>query len=278
MTNIERLHQVDLDIVKEVINICNENGLVYYALGGTMLGAIRHKGFIPWDDDIDLGMPRKDYERFLEIAPSLLSKTLRLVNYKTDKDYHYYITRVQDIETRVMENRYEAEGKYTHVSIDIFPLDGSPNNALLRKIYYFKVMMHRGMMALHYKNGIDKERKRGLCERLFLKMMTTLPTDKLFDAYHQKEKIDKILKKHNMWGSDFSGNIMGAYRTVEMIPTSWYGKDAFYNFENIKIRGIKEYNKYLSHLYGDYMQLPPVNARKVHFRIVEIHGQKVEES
>lgn len=278
MTNIERLHQVDLDIVKEVINICNENGLVYYALGGTMLGAIRHKGFIPWDDDIDLGMPRKDYERFLEIAPSLLSKTLRLVNYKTDKDYHYYITRVQDIETRVMENRYEAEGKYTHVSIDIFPLDGSPNNALLRKIYYFKVMMHRGMMALHYKNGIDKERKRGLCERLFLKIMTTLPTDKLFDAYHQKEKIDKILKKHNMWGSDFSGNIMGAYRTVEMIPTSWYGKDAFYNFENIKIRGIKEYNKYLSHLYGDYMQLPPVNARKVHFRIVEIHGQKVEES
>ncbi|WP_443731786.1 LicD family protein [Segatella buccae] len=267
-----------MDIVKEVINICNENGLVYYALGGTMLGAIRHKGFIPWDDDIDLGMPRKDYERFLEIAPSLLSKTLRLVNYKTDKDYHYYITRVQDIETRVMENRYEAEGKYTHVSIDIFPLDGSPNNALLRKIYYFKVMMHRGMMALHYKNGIDKERKRGLCERLFLKMMTTLPTDKLFDAYHQKEKIDKILKKHNMWGSDFSGNIMGAYRTVEMIPTSWYGKDAFYNFENIKIRGIKEYNKYLSHLYGDYMQLPPVNARKVHFRIVEIHGQKVEES
>ena len=260
MTNIERLHQVDLDIVKEVINICNENGLVYYALGGTMLGAIRHKGFIPWDDDIDLGMPRKDYERFLEIAPSLLSKTLRLVNYKTDKDYHYYITRVQDIETRVMENRYEAEGKYTHVSIDIFPLDGSPNNALLRKIYYFKVMMHRGMMALHYKNGIDKERKRGLCERLFLKMMTTLPTDKLFDAYHQKEKIDKILKKHNMWGSDFSGNIMGAYRTVEMIPTSWYGKDAFYNFENIKIRGIKEYDKYLSHLYGDYMQLPPVNA------------------
>ena len=278
MTNIERLHQVDLDIVKEVINICNENGLVYYALGGTMLGAIRHKGFIPWDDDIDLGMPRKDYEKFLEIAPSLLSKTLRLVNYKTDKDYHYYITRVQDIETRVMENRYEAEGKYTHVSIDIFPLDGSPNNALLRKIYYFKVMMHRGMMALHYKNGIDKERKRGLCERLFLKMMTTLPTDKLFDAYHQKEKIDKILKKHNMWGSDFSGNIMGAYRTVEMIPTSWYGKDAFYNFENIKIRGIKEYNKYLSNLYGDYMQLPPVNARKVHFRIVEIHGQKVEES
>ena len=278
MTNIERLHQADLNIVKEVINICNENGLVYYALGGTMLGAIRHKGFIPWDDDIDLGMPREDYERFLEIAPSLLSKELRLINYKTDRDYHYYITRIQDTETKVMENRYEAEGKYTHVSIDIFPLDGSPDNGLLRKLYYFRVMAHRAMMALHYKKGIDKERKRGFAERLFLKLITALPTDKMFNAYHQKEKIDRILRKHDMWTSEISGNIMGAYRTVEMIPTSWYGRDTFYDFEDIKLRGIKEYDKYLSHLYGDYMKLPPVNARKIHFRIVEIHGQSVTET
>ena len=93
-----------------------------------------------------------------------------------------------------------------------------------------------------------------------------------------KEKIDKILKKYDMWTSVVSGNIMGAYRTVEMIPTAWYGKEAFYQFEDIKIRGIKEYDKYLHHLYGDYMQLPSVNARKIHFRIVEIHGQKIEES
>ena len=278
MTNIEKLHRADMAILKEVIKICDEHGLKYYALGGTMLGAIRHKGFIPWDDDIDLGMPREDYEFFLKIAPSALSKTLKLINYKTDKDYHYYITRIQDVETKVMENRYESEGKYTHVSIDIFPLDGSPDNSLLRKLYFLRLMIHRAMMALHYKNGIDKERKRGIVEKIFLRVITLLPTDKMYNAYRQKEKIDKILKKYDMWTSVVSGNIMGAYRTVEMIPTAWYGKEAFYQFEDIKIRGIKEYDKYLHHLYGDYMQLPPVNARKIHFRIVEIHGQKIEES
>ena len=76
------LHKVDIEIVKEVIDVCKKYDLTYYALGGTMLGAIRHKGFIPWDDDIDLGMPRKDYEKFLEVAPSQLSDRLKIVNYR----------------------------------------------------------------------------------------------------------------------------------------------------------------------------------------------------
>lgn len=274
--NIDLLHKADLDIVKDVVNICAKYGLTYYMLGGTMLGAIRHKGFIPWDDDIDLGMPRQDYETFLSIAPKELNKHLKLINYKTDADYHYYITRIQDVDTKVIETRYAKEGGYTHVSIDIFPLDGSPNNRLLRRIYYLRVLCHRGMMALHYKNGIDPDRKRGKLEKIFLKVMKILPTDKLFNAYKQKTIIDRILKKYSMWNSKVSGNIMGAYRTVEMIPTSWYGKDSFYQFEDIKLRGLKEYDKYLTHLYGDYMKLPPEGSRKIHFKIIEVHGQSVE--
>lgn len=273
MENIDKLHFVDLEIVKEVISICEQHNLLYYALGGTMLGAIRHKGFIPWDDDIDLGMPRNDYEKFLEIAPKELSKKLKLVNYRTDPDYHYYITRVLDTTTKVVETRYEHEGNYTHASIDIFPLDGSPNNELLRKFYFFRVMSHRAMMALHYKTGIDPDRKRKLWERILLGIMRRLPTEKMFNAYNQKEIIDKLLKKHNMWRSIISGNIMGAYRTVEMVPTDWYGKDTFYQFEDIKLRGIKEFDKYLTHLYGDYMKLPPEGSRKVHFKIIEIGGE-----
>lgn len=276
--NIDLLHKADLDIVKDVVSICNNHGLTYYMLGGTMLGAIRHKGFIPWDDDIDLGMPRKDYEAFLSIAPKELNEHLRLINFKTDADYHYYITRIQDVDTKVVETRYakESEGGYTHVSIDIFPLDGSPNNPILRKIYYFRVMCHRGMMALHYKKGIDPDRKRGIIEKLFLSVMKLLPTDKMFNAFNQKVKIDKLLKSHDMWESVVSGNIMGAYRTVEMVPTSWYGKKAFYQFEDIELRGFKEYDKYLTHLYGDYMKLPPEGSRKIHFKIIEVHGKSVE--
>ncbi|WP_418810234.1 LicD family protein [Paraprevotella xylaniphila] len=276
-SDIRYLHEADLAIAKEVVSICEKYGLRYYMLGGTMLGAIRHKGFIPWDDDMDLGMPRKDYERFLEVAPKELPSMMKIINYKTDKDYHYYITRIQDLETKVVETRYEHEGGETCASIDLFPLDGSPNNFLLRKMFYFRVMAHRAMMALHYKNGIDPDRKRGIWERLAISLLTMLPTEKMFDAYRQKQKIDYILKKYDMATSKVSGNIMGAYRIKEMVPTEWYGDGAFYSFENLKLHGLKEYDKYLSHLYGDYMSVPPVDSRKVHFKIVEIHGKKVEE-
>ncbi len=279
MTNVDKLHKADLVIVKEVVKICERYNLKYYMLGGTMLGAIRHKGFIPWDDDIDLGMPRSDYEKFLEIAPSLLSKSLRLVNYKTDPDYHYYITRIQDIESKVIETRYSKEGKYTQLSIDIFPLDGSPNNWFLRKIFYFRVLSHRAMMALHYKNGIDPDRKRGIFEKSLIVFLKLFPTDKMFNAYNQKEKIDRLLRKYNLWDSVISGNIMGAYRTREMVPTSWLGEvdeDFFYDFEDIKLRGFKNYDNYLKCLYGDYMQMPPEGSRKIHFKLVEIHGEKLD--
>ena len=80
MENIERLHQIDIEIVKEVVKICDKHNLLYYMIGGTMLGAIRHKGFIPWDDDVDLGMPREDYEEFLKIASKELPDYLKIVN------------------------------------------------------------------------------------------------------------------------------------------------------------------------------------------------------
>ena len=271
--NIKKLHQVNLQILTEVLDIIDSNNLLYYMLGGTMLGAIRHKGFIPWDDDIDIGMPRKDYELFLEIAEKKLPEYYKIINYKTDLDYHYYITRVQDVRTKVIEKRFKHENKTTHASIDIFPIDGTPNNSIMRKIYFFRVLMHRAMMSLHYKDGIDLDRKRSSFEKFYLNILLKLPTDKMFNAYNQKCIIDKLLKKHEMWRSKFSGNIMGAYRTKEIVPTFYYGQDSFFQFEHLKLRGVEYYDKYLHQLYGNYMQIPPENCRKIHFEIIEINNE-----
>lgn len=277
MANMDLLHQVDLDIVKEVVSICEKHGLRYYMLGGTMLGAVRHQGFIPWDDDIDLGMPRRDYERFLKVAPKELPAHMKVVNYRTDPEYQYYITRILDTETKVVEERIGNDNKYTNASIDIFPIDGTPNNPFLRKIYFFRVLYHRALMSLCYKDSIDRKRPRGKAERLLLWVMERIPVEKLTTPYKQKAKIDKLLRRQKLKGSRYVGNIMGAYRTREIVPAGYYGRGKLYPFEGLELRGMSMAHEYLTHTYGDYMQLPPEDQRKTHFKILEIHGQKVDE-
>ena len=277
MTNMELLHKVDVDIVKEVVRICDKYGLKYYMLGGTMLGAIRHKGFIPWDDDIDLGMPRDEYEKFLELAELELPPHLKVVNYRNTPNYMYYITRVLDTETKVIEERIGNDNKYTNASIDIFPIDGTPNNGFLRKIYFFRVLYHRALMSLCYKDSIDRKRKRSKKEKLLLWVMEKVPVEKLTTPYKQKCKIDKLLRKQPVKGAKYIGNIMGAYRTREIVPAEYYGEGAMYPFEDIQLRGLSMYDEYLTYTYGDYMQLPPVESRKTHFKILEIHGTVVAE-
>lgn len=277
MGNMDLLHQVDLDIVKEVVAICEKHGFTYFMLGGTMLGAVRHKGFIPWDDDIDLGIPRIDYEAFLKVAPKELSSHLKVVNYRTDPDYHYYITRILDTETKVEEERIGNENRYTNASIDIFPIDGTPNNEILRKLYFFRVLYHRALMSLCYKDSIDRKRPRGTAEKILLWVMERIPVEKMTTPHRQKEKIDRLLRSQRIDGAKYIGNIMGAYRTKEIVPVEFYGKGKMYPFEDIELRGMELADEYLTWTYGDYMKLPPEDKRKTHFKILEIHGKKIEE-
>ncbi len=274
MDNYQILHQIDLDITKAVVAICTRHKLRYYMLGGTMLGAVRHRGFIPWDDDIDLGMPRKDYERFLKIAPRELPSYMKVVNYRTDPQYMFYITRILDTETKVIEERIGNDTKYTHASIDIFPIDGTPDNPVLRKIYFLRVLSHRACMALCYKDSIDRKRKRGAAEKLLLFILERIPVEKLTTPYIQKSKIDRLLRSQDCETAAYIGNIMGAYRTREIVPREWYGKGKMYPFEDIELMGFENADAYLTYTYGDYMKLPPEDQRKVHFILLESHGTK----
>ncbi len=275
MGNIELLHQVDLNIIKNVVAVCDRNNLKYYMLGGTMLGAVRHKGFIPWDDDTDFGMPRKDYEKFLKIAPIELPSHLKVVNYRNTPEYMYYITRVLDTRTKVIEERIGNDTRYTNASIDIFPVDGTPNNGISRRIYFLRVLTHRALMSLCYKDSIDRKRPRSLPERMFLWIMERLPIEKITTPYKEKCKIDKLLRKQKVEGSKYIGNIMGAYRTREIVPAEFYGQGKMYPFEDMELRGMDMYDEYLTYTYGDYMQLPSEDKRKTHFKIVSIQGEDV---
>lgn len=270
MNNLRKLQLVDLAILKEVDALCKVHNLTWYMIGGTLLGAVRHKGFIPWDDDIDIAMPRKDYEKFLEIAKGSLSQHLQIINFETNPDYRYYITRVMNLKTKVAEKRAATFEGTTHASIDIFPIDGTPNNKLLKKIYYFRIMAYRALISLCYKEAIDQNRKRNLFEKILIYIGVMLPLNRILSPYKLKKKIDRMLKKQSVEKSDEIGTIMGAYRTREIVPKIYFGKGQFYEFEGLRFNGPEKYDEYLTHMYGDYMSYPENVDRKDHYKIIEI--------
>ena len=253
---IEKIHQIDLNIFKEFKKICDENDLDYYIIGGTFLGAIRHKGFIPWDDDMDIAMPRSDFEKFKEISSKCLPQNMKLVTFENDEKYRYYLPRIVDLDTKIIEKRYSKLNETSHLFIDIFPIDGTPNNKLLRKIYFFRVLFNRMLVSWYYIDTIDTSRKRTKFEKILIFFGKIFPTKKIINPKKRLKKIDNMMKKYDMNKCKYSGTIMGAYRTREIVPTDYFGKPTYYNFENMQIYGPEKYDEYLTHMYGNYMEIP----------------------
>jgi len=262
---LEQIHEIDLNLTKEFIKICNKFNLKYYIIGGTFLGAIRHKGFIPWDDDMDIAMPRDDYEKFLEIANNELPENMRLVTFYNDENHRYFLPRLVDLNTEIIEKRFEKIGKKSNLFIDIFPIDGTPNNGLLRKIYYFRVLFNRMLVSLHYIDTIDPARKRKFYEKVLITFGKIIPIKKLINPKKVLIKIDNLLKKQKIEKSNNVGTIMGAYRTREIVPKEYFGVPTEYQFEDIKLTGPEKYDEYLTHMYGDYMTPPKNKDNNSHY-------------
>ena len=146
---LSRLQEEELKIFKEFVSICENNDLSYMIYGGTFLGAVRHRGFIPWDDDIDVAMPRLDFEKFMRIAPAFLPKELYLSTYKNDSDH---ITLVAQIFNKNKAFTLNNAGKImkTGAWIDILVIDGAPAPGIKRKIFGIKYMYYRMMNQFAY--------------------------------------------------------------------------------------------------------------------------------
>lgn len=269
--NIKVLQTEELKVMKIIKEICEKENIRYFMIGGTLLGAIRHSGFIPWDDDVDLAMPRKDYERFLEVSNKYLPSNIFVQNFRTDDKYRYYITRVLNKNILVEEKRFiGVDTPQAYASVDIFPIDGSPNIKFFRNIHYFRVMIRRFLMSLCYRDTIDKERKRSKMENLLLNILIKIPFERIISPNKIKESLDKLLKKYGMENSLYSGTIMGAYRIREMVPTVMFGNPKLYKFEDDTFYGPELVDEYLKHMYGDYMKLPPKEQQKTHYTNITI--------
>lgn len=242
-------------IIKPIIE---KHNWKYFMLGGTLLGAVRHGGFIPWDDDIDIGMPRNDYEQFIKVISAELPDYLKLNTYFDESEHHYYFSRIVDTRHEIIR-KGSVVNRVEDVWIDIFPLDGMPNNKLRRRIHMMKLLYVRARYHISTFDKVNLQRPdRPLSERIIIGIVkkTHLGTNGNFQKWLQK--IDRLLCKYPVEESDWVCNFMGQYKFKEMFPKAWYGSGKMYAFEDSMLSGPIEYDKLLTQQYGDYMT-PPEN-------------------
>lgn len=252
-----RLQMMELDIFKKVIEICNKYNLRYFALDGTLLGAIRHQGFIPWDDDIDIGMPRDDYEKFLHIASKELPQYLKVSKYTDHKRPIIYFTQIYNINTKLL-NKSSKKVRETNVWIDIFPIDGMPNNNILRKIHSLKLLFIRMLIQFSvFDENVHSYRKnRPLHEKILIKFCQVTNIGKSFDSLKLMKNADVLLRKYEYNKSNYIVDFFSAYKFKEMFPKYYYGEGIQVPFEDITINVPVKHRDVLSQIYGDYMKLP----------------------
>lgn len=265
LNELNHIQSRELLMLQEFIRICEKYNLTYYILGGTLLGAVRHNGFIPWDDDIDLGMPRQDFEKFQEIVSSEVTAPFYCENDKDTPDYKLDFHKFCDSETKVYWE-HNQEIKVVDLWMDIFPIDGMPQNYVLNKIHSFLYLYRRMLVNISQFDQIVNLNKdnRPFHETFIIALVKKLKLYKLVDFNKQKEKYKSFLKKYTM-SEFYSGNFTGAYKLREIVPTTYFGNPVDLKFSGLSVKAPKQYLLYLEAIYGkNFMELPPVEKREAH--------------
>lgn len=266
--SLSRVQQAELEILKDFVALCEKNNITYFGIAGTGIGAIRHGGFIPWDDDIDVAMPREDYNRFVEIAKSEYMDRYYIMNGEEYENYPLLTTRWMMRGTRFVEETFKKIDCPLGIFLDIYPLDKIPDDdKLFRKqarqaFFYSKLLILRSIPfpILGFK-GIRAKIVHAICGLVHIGLrVCRISKRKLY------LKCVEISTKYNYLETskriDFlcdTSAYINIHNTEGMFPLEKI------KFENIMLNFPGNIRENLTQAYGDYMQLPPVEKRKNHY-------------
>lgn len=266
---IKQLREKELELLKMFVVICNQLQLNYFIVQGTLLGAVRHQGFIPWDDDIDVGMLRKDYEIFLEKASEYIPENYFLQTYETDPEYTHCFAKLRNSQTTFIETTCKNRKMNHGIYIDIFPFDYYPDGKLRGILFDLKKLIIRYRIREVYYIPSDEAVSMINIIRKILKLLSKCCYKTVEDALKKQQQLYTGIKK-----SKYLINNGSPWGNRERIPSEWMEEYTEMDFEGLSVKAPARYREYLQRVYGDYMTLPPAQKRVPHHYISAIDFEK----
>lgn len=245
---VEEIHARLLEMMRVFHHFCQNNHITYYAVGGTALGARRHKGFIPWDDDMDIGIPREEFDRLFTLADRLPA-FLEIQSYNNREGSPFHFIKLVDRRTTLIEGDLldYVEGLY----IDIFPLDGAGPQSIVERFRWIRIWILRSMIMVH----ATTKHYTTFMKIILSRMIKRLNVERLH------KKLEKALRQKKFDSSAYCVNFLGAWLKKEVMRNDIMGKPTLYDFEDMQLYGPEKMDEYLTCLYGNFMQLPPPEER-----------------
>lgn len=261
------LQKCILDIYKEVSALCKKNNITYYAIGGTCIGAARHNGFIPWDDDLDIAIPIEEFDKFQELCKRQLPDYYKLRTNKDVKHTPLLFAKVIDERTTFIEkSEVNFKRNYKGVYIDIMPLAGIPSDKAKRDKYLKKLNRLKKFNFLRRNLYVTDNKKRQIARVLLFPIYIFLP------YYYFSNKIYKLFKKNPLKDCGYTGYLWPESAPNEnwIFSSEWFKTSVDLPFEDTTMSCPIEYDKYLTKQFGDYMTLPPETDRITHNGFVDL--------
>lgn len=258
-----------IKMLKWFNDFCEEKKLTYYSVGGTLLGAVRHKGFIPWDDDIDVAMPREDYNKLIKIIGNkIISHYMLETPSSPYEDYCYPYCKLYDINTTLVEH-YNVP-LVRGIFLDIFPLDGVGNDKK-SGLKWYKSIQHS--YNFYLTRVAAKRKGRSFIKNFAITVSQKIP-NVVVDNVKFRNKLDKKCQKYSFNKSKWGGNLLGNWGEKEIVPLKYFGIPTKYQFEEIMLYGPENYDGYLTCIYGDWRKLPPKEKQISHHNFQKLDLSK----
>lgn len=251
--SISEVKDIELGILKFIDTICRENSITYSIDGGTLLGAIRHKGFIPWDDDIDIIMLRQQYNKFIKVIEEN-TEVYYLLSCNNNDSFFYPYVKVCDSRTTLDEIGVNKINKYG-IYIDVFPIDNVPDKDILGCIYFYFIYLLKIIIWFKVSLVVPKSKLKKMGREIINIVLTPVSANSIAKI------LNKVSQIYNSKTTKFAANNVWGAISCKSIPVSVFYKHITVSFENLCVSSIKDYDYYLKVLYGKYMELPPMEDR-----------------